>query len=189
MTVDTITYGQRPTTSRNWLIPVRTIHWQLAIFRTRGTQSAIVPDGQVGRGGAVERSIELERLVADWFEHASRGDSSIVETRVSASTAVYLIGSDPAEMYRGGAAVVAFLKGEVDSAGGRVTFTPESIEAFSEGTVGWASTNLTITLPDGARVSPRWTSVFHREDGIWKFVQTHASIGVPNNEVGWLYPG
>ena len=25
--------------------------------------------------------------------------------------------------------------------------------------------------------------------GDWKFVQTHASIGVPNEEIGWVYPG
>jgi hypothetical protein len=37
-------------------------------------------------------------------------------------------------------------------------------EAFQEGTVGWAVTRQTITLPDDRQVSPRWTAVFH-EDG------------------------
>jgi hypothetical protein len=45
-----------------------------------------------------------------------------------------------------------------------------------------------ITLPDGRCVSPRWSAVFQRQDDVWKFVQTHASIGVPNAEIGWVYP-
>jgi hypothetical protein len=83
---------------------------------------------------------------------------------------------------------VNFLSGEVEGAAGNVRFTPHDTQAFSEGTVGWATTHLTITLPDGRHISPRWSAVFHKEDGVWKFVQTHASIGVPNDEVGWHYP-
>ena len=81
-----------------------------------------------------------------------------------------------------------FLRGEVEGAGGTATFAPTGTEAFSEGTVGWATTTVTISLPDGRHVSPRWSSVFRLEDGVWKFVQTHASIGVPNEEIGWVYP-
>jgi hypothetical protein len=54
--------------------------------------------------------------------------------------------------------------------------------------VGWASTRLKITLPDGRHVSPRWSAVFHREDDSWRFVHTHASIGVGNADIGWIYP-
>jgi hypothetical protein len=139
------------------------------------------------RRNRVERSVELEEVVEEWFAHASRGDSSIVAVRVSSSDAVRLIGSDPNEVFLGGAAVAEFLTGEVDASGGRARFTPVSTEAFREGTVGWASTTLTITLPDGRQLSPRWTSVFHQEDGVWKFVQIHASIAVPNSEIGWQY--
>jgi hypothetical protein len=34
--------------------------------------------------------------------------------------------------------------------------------------------------------SASWTAVFVRQDG-WKLVQTHASIAVRNDEVGWSY--
>src|SRR5436309_513200 len=60
------------------------------------------------------------------------------------------------------------------------------LEAFSEGTVGWGMTRFTLSFPDGSSVSPRWSAVFHREDGEWKFVQLHASIGVANEESGWV---
>ena len=136
----------------------------------------------------MQRSPELEQLVAGWFQAASRGDASLVDAHVSRDEGVRLIGSDPAELFQGGRAVAEFLRGEVDGAGGAATFAPTGTEAFSEGTVGWATTTVTITLPDGRHVSPRWSSVFRLEDGVWKFVQTHASIGVPNEEIGWVYP-
>ncbi len=53
--------------------------------------------------------------------------------------------------------------------------------------MGWATTNVTITMPDGKHVSPRWSAVFHLEDGVWRFVQTHASIGIANEDIGWVY--
>jgi ketosteroid isomerase-like protein len=135
----------------------------------------------------MDRSPEIEQLVMEWFESASKGDPSIVDAHVSSDDRVRLIGSDPGEWFKGGPAVAAFLRGEVTNAGGAVSFQPGEIEAFSEGTVGWAITTVAISLPDGKHVSPRWTSVFHREDGVWKFVLTHASFGVPNDEVGWTY--
>lgn len=134
----------------------------------------------------MERSSEIEELVADWFAAASRGDGSVVDRYVPADPAVLVVGSDPNEWIKGGELVAEFLRGEVTGAGGDVTFTPSETEGYSEGDVGWAATRLTISLPDGKRIHPRWTAVFVRQDG-WKFVQTHASIAVPNDEVGWTY--
>ena len=135
----------------------------------------------------MKRSPELEELVARWFAAATNGDSSIVDEMVSVDEGVCLIGSDPGEWFCGGDAVMQFLRGEVDNAGGDVKFVPNETEAFEEGTVGWATTMLKITMPDGQRVSPRWSSVFHLEGDSWRIVQTHTSIGVDNDAVGWIY--
>jgi len=135
----------------------------------------------------MERCTELEDLVRAWFEAGSRGDPSLVERHLSTAPGTRLVGSDPEEWFEGRDAIAAFLRGEVEGAGGHATFTPSETEAHAEGTVGWAATKLTIRLGDGRTVSPRWTSVFHREDGVWRIVQTHASIAVPNDEVGWTY--
>jgi ketosteroid isomerase-like protein len=135
----------------------------------------------------VEQSSELKRLVTAWFESASAGDASLVDRHVSRDPSARLIGSDPNE-WVAGPDVAEFLRGEVERSGGKVSFRPSETEAFSDRAVGWAATRLTITLPDGRSISPRWSAVFHREDGEWKFVQTHASIAVPNEEVGWVLP-
>lgn len=121
-----------------------------------------------------------------WFAAASSGDASVIDRHVSRDVAVHLIGSDPAERLAG-PEVAEFLRGEVTRSAGTATFTPSDTEAFSEGNVGWAATRLTITLADGRSVRPRWSAVFHKEDGVWKFVQTHAAIAVPNDQIGWVY--
>jgi hypothetical protein len=135
----------------------------------------------------MERSTELEAFVQSWFEAATKGDSSVVDRHVSTSQGTRLIGSDPEEWLRGGPDVAEFLRGEVEGAAGSVQFLPNDTEAFHEGAVGWATTRVTIILSDGRRISPRWSSVLLQEDGAWKFVQTHASIGVPNDKIGWEY--
>jgi hypothetical protein len=40
-----------------------------------------------------------------------------------------------------------------------------------------------ITLPDGTTIQLRSTLVFQRENGSWKVVQHHNSVGVPNEEL------
>jgi len=102
----------------------------------------------------MRRSTELEQLVHDWFAAASLGDSTIVQRHVSPGAAVRLIGSDPTEWLQGGQDVAGFLTGEVEGGAGNVRFAPSETEAYEEGTVGWAATRLTITLPDGNRVTP-----------------------------------
>jgi ketosteroid isomerase-like protein len=136
----------------------------------------------------MRRSPELEALIGQWFAAATSGDASVVDKFVSLEPGTTLVGSDPDEWLLGGDAVAEFLRGEVTSSGGQADFSPSGTEAFEEGTVGWATTHLTITLPDGRSVSPRWSSVFHREGDGWRFVQTHASFGVGNDDVGWVYP-
>ena len=66
----------------------------------------------------VDRSPELEQLVVAWFEGASRGDASLVDAHVSQSEGTRLIGSDLGELFHGGRAVAAFLRGEVEGAAG-----------------------------------------------------------------------
>ena len=51
-----------------------------------------------------------------------------------------------------------------------------------EGGVGWAAGRGWFDV-EGQRVAMRVTAVLHQEDGDWKTVQTHASIGVPDDRM------
>lgn len=67
--------------------------------------------------------------------------------------------------------------------GGVVQASPGDVEAYQEGSVGWGLARPTLTMPDGSQIAPRWSAVSHREDGTWKLVQLHASVGISNEEL------
>jgi ketosteroid isomerase-like protein len=49
--------------------------------------------------------------------------------------------------------------------------------------VAWAEGRGRFTSAGGGERPVRMTAVFAREDGQWKVVQSHASIGVPNADI------
>jgi ketosteroid isomerase-like protein len=49
--------------------------------------------------------------------------------------------------------------------------------------IAWAEGRRRFTNRDGHERPVRMTGVFAREDGQWKVVQSHASIGVPNADI------
>jgi ketosteroid isomerase-like protein len=58
----------------------------------------------------------------------------------------------------------------------------DDLEVHVAGEVGWAEGHMRFTLPDGAERQARLTAVLAREDGRWRVVQSHSSIGVPNED-------
>ena len=129
----------------------------------------------------MERSEELRDLIRATFEAYSRGNASYIDRYTSSQEGVRLIGSDPNEWFEGEQAAEV-LKQELQEGGVRISSMGE-IDAFVEGTVGWASSRLVWASEDGREISTRWTGVFHQEDGEWRMVQGHTSVGVANEEL------
>ncbi len=129
----------------------------------------------------MERSEELQDLMRSTFEAYSRGDTSFIDRHTSSQDGVRLIGSDPNEWFEGEQAAEV-LKQEMQEGSVRVSSMGE-VDAFVEGTVGWVSSRPVWTLEDGREIPTRWTGVFHQEDGEWKMVQAHTSVGVANEEL------
>lgn len=65
-----------------------------------------------------------------------------------------------------------------------MAIVPGDVRAYEEGPIGWVADNPTFE-PAGAgvRIPGRFTAVARREDGKWKFVQAHTSVGVPNEQL------
>jgi ketosteroid isomerase-like protein len=57
------------------------------------------------------------------------------------------------------------------------------VEVHVAGEVGWAEGRGRFTHPGGAERPARFTAVLLREDGRWRVVQSHASIGLPNEDM------
>jgi len=129
----------------------------------------------------IERSEELRDVIRSTFEAYLAGDAYFIDRHTSSQGSVRLIGSDPNEWWEGEQAAEV-LKQEMQEGSVRVS-SMDDIEAFVEGTVGWVSSRPVWTLEDGREIPTRWTAVFHQEDGEWKMVQAHTSVGVANEEL------
>jgi hypothetical protein len=127
----------------------------------------------------MQPSAELCNVISNWFKAAAEGDAGWRDRHVSSDPILRIVGTDPEEWLQGDPAY-AFLKNEAETVGGRISVKVLEVEAFEEGSVGWGLALPEITLLDGQKVTPRWSAVFHREDGQWRMVQLHASIAVGN---------
>ncbi len=75
-------------------------------------------------------------------------------------------------------------KADIENIKRKITIKVKDLKAFCEGTVGWVMDRTLYIFPNGAEVPIRHTYVFHQENGEWKAVHVHYSIGVPNEEIG-----
>ncbi len=129
----------------------------------------------------MERSTELQDIILAAFNDYSSDDASSIERHTSRRAEVRLIGTDPNEWFGGGQAAEV-LKREAQDPSFRVS-SLDDLEVLVEGSVGWASARPKWVLEDGTEIPSRWTAVFHQEDGEWKMVQAHTSVGVPDQEL------
>jgi ketosteroid isomerase-like protein len=127
----------------------------------------------------MESSAEIRNVIAGWFEAAVRGDAGWRDRHVSTDPDLRIIGTDPDEWLSGPEAY-GFLKHEAETVGGKISVSLRSLEGFAEGSVGWGTALPEILLKDGRKVTPRWSAVFHREDGEWKMIHLHASVPISN---------
>jgi hypothetical protein len=131
----------------------------------------------------MERNADIEATLGRMYDVFNTGDASHIEDFVSTEEDILGIGTDPREWWAGSAAVHAAWNtqpAEMHAAGLR--FQAGDILAFGEGSVGWFADQPTLTMPNGGAVPMRLTGVVHKENGNWKIVQFHLSIGAMNEE-------
>ena len=129
----------------------------------------------------MQKSTELRDLTLRWMEAWSSGDFGFFERHFAQQDGLLVIGTDPEEWWVGYDTVIQVLGAQIEEMSG-ISIVGSDPQAYTEGTAGWAADRLTFKFPDGTEMSARFTLVFHREDGDWKFVQIHGSFGIPNEE-------
>lgn len=130
----------------------------------------------------MERSPELEKLLRETVDVMQAGDLPGMERRLSRESGSVLIGSEAGEYTRDLDEMLRIMRDSSPSQGYHITVTVDDVRGYEEGTVGWVD-GTGIFERDGQSVAVRFSGVAHREGGEWKFVQTHASIGVPNERM------
>ena len=130
----------------------------------------------------MQESQELRGVIEGMYAAMMEGNADWVAQALSDSDVTLAIGSDPGEWWEGGPTVRRMWAAQLQAGLGGAKLEPRRLRAYEEGDVGWAADEPRMLLPNGHHVSMRITAVFRRENGDWKMVQAHASIGVPNQD-------
>jgi ketosteroid isomerase-like protein len=117
-----------------------------------------------------------------YFDAIASGDTGFMEQFISRQPGVLLIGTDPNEWWPGYDKIVEIWKAQFEAMGGGFPIKAKEVQAYSEGNFGCFALQPVFTAPDGSELPFRFTGVVEKEDGVWKLVMGHASIGVLNEE-------
>jgi adenylate cyclase len=123
----------------------------------------------------IRRSEELAGLVRGLYAAMGSGDADAVEAFYSLSGQAVFLGTDRAEFWTDSARHNQDVRPYWERAGNLLT--PGELLAFECAEVGWTVDRPTIELATGERFETRLTFVFHREDGAWRIVHAHTSVG------------
>lgn len=127
----------------------------------------------------MEPSEEIRRIVERFTKATAAGDHEAALGRLSEHAGTLIIGNDPGEWWHGDEAR-AIWRRQLEELGSFPVVTYE-VEAWEEGTVGWASCKETIASSEGI-CDARATYVLRLERDEWKIVQIHWSLSKPNVE-------
>jgi adenylate cyclase len=123
----------------------------------------------------IRPSRELAGVVRALYAAMGSGDPDAVEAFYSLSPHAVFLGTDQVEFWTDSARHNQDVRPLWERAGN--TVTPGELLAFECGDVGWTVDRPTIELAGGERFETRLTFVLHREDGAWKVVHAHTSVG------------
>jgi len=129
----------------------------------------------------MEQSEEIRRIVHRWMIAISQSDAEAALGRLSEHPGALTIGTDLAEWWRGKKSRLIWGR-QIEELGG-FPIAWDEIEAWEEGSVGWASVKFRLTWAEQT-LDARATYVLHLERGEWKAVQLHWSLPRANEDIG-----
>ena len=130
----------------------------------------------------MKRSQEIEQFMHDLVAALERGDSAFMERTTSRMPGVVSIGSDPDEYARDYERIMSLFNESTPQGPLHIHVRLTEVHGYEQGDVGWADGAGSFER-NGESVETRFTAVLLREAGKWRAVQSHASIGVPNDHI------
>jgi len=130
----------------------------------------------------MQQSPGVKQAILRCYEVFSAGDLEGSVRLLTREEGAVVIGTDPQEWADSRTEFIAFLEAQMTEGQTLLMEASEDPRCFEEGTVGWVADRPTFVLGDGTTVPSRMTAVMRQEDGEWRLVQAHWSLGVPNRE-------
>jgi hypothetical protein len=130
----------------------------------------------------VQRSAGVRDGIRRFYDRFSAGDPAGFDAVIARTEGVSVIGTGPGEGHddRGDWVSTYEQMMQGDMAGMRLEGSDP--RAYEEGSLGWGVDEPHFIFPDGSRLPARLTAVLHNEDGEWKVVHLHFSVGVPDEQ-------
>lgn len=127
-------------------------------------------------------SPELEAVARRFFRAVRERDGKAMRNLLSRSAKLRFIGTAPNERWSG-KSLRDGLAAHFDEAPAFLMDEETHGEAFEAGDTGWAIFERRIELQGNpVPVDFRFTLIFTMEDGAWKILHRHASVGKPNTD-------
>lgn len=126
----------------------------------------------------MKRSEELRDFALLFCQAITSGDVGFLERHLSRHGGRVFIGAGSREWWTSDADAVKAYAAQTPDNGRGVQLTPGDPQAYQEGNVGWVADLAKIRLPDATEIPCRLTMVWHQDEGQWKIVQLHLSVGV-----------
>jgi ketosteroid isomerase-like protein len=130
----------------------------------------------------MRRSPEIEQLVRDMVGAVDRGDADAAKRMLSGEEGVVMIGTSPDEYTRSQEGMGQMIEDSTPEGSQQIHMSVDDVHGYELGDVAWADSTGGF-MRDHETVATRFTTVFHREQGEWRCVQAHASIGVANERM------
>jgi ketosteroid isomerase-like protein len=127
-----------------------------------------------------EAQDEIRAVIDQLLEAQNAGDGDLVRAMLSQRADAVHIGTDAEEWWTGKQVADA---AAASPGGDDILASADDIDVHIHGDVAWAEGHGRFTNASGGERPVRMTGVLVREDGQWKVVQSHASIGVPNADI------
>jgi ketosteroid isomerase-like protein len=125
---------------------------------------------------------EVRAALAAMMEALNTADRDALAPLLATGGECTMIGSDPEEWLTGDQLLVV-LDQAMQAGGNPVRGELDETFVHVRGDVAWVEARGKFIDPTGRECLLRSTGVLIKEDGAWKGVQSHVSIGVPNDQV------
>lgn len=128
-------------------------------------------------GNALEPSLELREQVIALYGAMSSGDADSVESFYSHEVGSVFIGTDAREFWTDSRQHNADVRHFFDGSHGTSIWSAGEVLAFVDDVIGWSVDRPVVRFSDGSALQIRVTLIWRNENGRWRVVHSHASVG------------
>lgn len=130
-------------------------------------------------------SPEVEGVVSRYLRALASTDAETLSHLYSKHEAALVIGTDPTEWWAGFEEFMSVISAQLAEAHerGGLQIEVTYVRGYEDGNVGWAAVRGVFEFAGRPELPFRLTAVLRVEQGHWRLMQTHTSVGLRNEDV------